>query len=218
MRKPLTLIEHGDLLVDVAPKAGSNTLLSIFLAGRGLKAGSDLKKGTYWNFFKNNKLTTVKPDKILVKFVRDPYARAVSVHSHFTRASQRRICRIEFFEKIKRLHKLMRGQQMPDVLSGKQKEQVDAIFPNIDGRLFEMLSLQRNSGVVQFDYVFRLEELKPSLSLLNEQHSLNLNTGNIPHLNKGPAFLKELAEKEKKALLEVYSEDFEIYHNARTFS
>ena len=112
----------------------------------------------------------------------------------------------------------MRGQQMPDILSGKQKEQVDTIFPNIDGRLFEMLSLQRNSGDVQFDYVFRLEELKFSLSLLNEQYSLNLNTGSIPHLNKGPTFLKELAEKEKKALLEVYSEDFEIYHNARTFS
>lgn len=218
MRKPLTLIEHGDLLVDVAPKAGSNTLLSIFLAGRGLKAGSDLKGGTYWNFFKNNKLTVIKPDKTLVKFVRNPYARAVSIHSHFTRASKKRICRVEFFKKIKRLHKLMRGRSLPDVLSVEQRKQIDAIFPNINKRLLEMLVLQKNYPDVQFDCVIKLEDLQKGVRLLNQLYSLNLKADKIPHLNKGPAIHEELTEEEKKAVLEIYSEDFEIYNNARTFS
>lgn len=218
MKKDLMMVKYKDILIDISPKAGTNTILNAISKDK-LSVGSDKKKGTYWNHFSNKIITEIseenkKLDKI--KIMRHPKNRALSVYLHYMRHLKvkdfNKITPLSFFEKIKKIHDLPQDSNSSKNFYRNNLDYITELFGNIDYKIFELFLLQKNKITVNYNFIATLENLNLLTDVLREKKKYNL-IFTKEKLNKAAnkKNINYFDEKSLNLIKNIYSDDYDIY-------
>ena len=174
MKKPTNLLKVGNLLFDLSPKAGSNTVMSCILYSKKLKSTSDKDKRSYWHYFRKNSVNSTSPNQIAIKVTRNPYNRVVSAYAHYSTASRRKdISFTQWLVKTEKIHALY--DEKSNFYSENLGE-IKSLFPEINIRQYEMLFLQTNADDLSFDHIIKLENFNSEIKNINTLYGTSFQT------------------------------------------
>ena len=170
IKKPTNLLRIGNILFDLSPKCGSNSVMSSILHDKKLRSASHLDPRSYWNYHDKHAVNEIHPKDITIKVVRNPYNRIVSSFYHFLKSSKlQNMTFIQFLEKTKIMHE-----------SNFNLQESEGLFSNINQKYFEMFFLQTNADDIKFDHIIKLENFNEEILKINKFY----NTSFKPILKK----------------------------------
>lgn len=166
-------------IIDWTPKAGCTVICKIFFdymdeLNKALNYSSWIhdyrEKYYYANYGRVNNNQLLSNNFIKIKFVRNPYSRAVSSYIHVMKT---------------RLKKLFNNEDMSFytfLLYLKQKK-----YPNNSHYCLQNIDLEKNNNI--FNHIIKIENLEEEINNLNKLYNLNLNydytsTHHIKKINK----------------------------------
>lgn len=190
MEKPPKFLKVDKFLIDLSTKTGSNTILRILLHDKNLSFGNDLQENTYWSYYKQNCINYSLKGLINIKFVRNPFIRAVSCYTHYCHGSKNfDFSFINFLQNVKKLHEIHNNIIPKKKFFQNNLIVIKKLFPNIEQRSFEHLYLQKTDYEINYDHIIKIENLKYEINKINLLYNVKF-PANIKNLNIRPKNLE----------------------------
>jgi len=150
---------NNKIIICVSAKAGSNTILKLFLKEYCV-VGSDKNKNSIHYKAKKYQIKNIEQNSnlpvIKLKFVRNPYTRVVSAFIHLSNFN------LSFYDFIIHLKKFLMNQNQQSI-----------IVPNNDQRYKAHYIFQHDN--INYEYICKIENLDKDINILNKLYNLDLN-------------------------------------------